>query len=49
MLVIGFCAARMYDFSKRQKLTKGMLRGTVVFGAVLLLVILAFSSWDVTV
>lgn len=49
MLVIGFCAARMYDFSKRQKLTKSMLRGTVLFGAVLLLVILAFSSWDVTV
>jgi hypothetical protein len=49
MLVIGFCAARMYDFSKTQKLTKSMLRGTVLFGAVLLAVILFFSSWDVTV
>lgn len=49
MLVIGFCAARMYDFSKSQKLTKGMLRGTIVFGAALLAVILFFSSWDVTV
>ena len=49
MLVISFCAARMYDFSKTQKLTKSMLRGTVLFGAVLLAVILFFSSWDVTV
>lgn len=49
MLVIGFCAARMYDFSKTNKLTKSMLRGTVVFGAALLAIILFFSSWDVTV
>ena len=49
MLVVGFCAARMYDFNKRENLTKSMLRGTVVFGAVLLAVILFFSSWDVTV
>jgi hypothetical protein len=49
MLVIGFCAARMYDFSKTNRLTSGMLRGTIVFGAVLLAVILFFSSWDVTV
>jgi len=49
MLVIGFCAARMYDFSKTNKLTKSMLRGTVMFGVALLAVILLFSSWDVTV
>ncbi len=49
MLVIGFCAARMYDFSKNDRLTKRMLRGTVMFGAILLAVILFFSSWDVTV
>jgi hypothetical protein len=49
MLVVGFCAARMYDFSKAERLTKSMLRGTVVFGAVLLAVILFSSSWDVTV
>jgi uncharacterized membrane protein len=49
MLVVGFCAARMYDFSKRENLTKSMLRGTVMFGAILLAVILFFSSWDVTV
>lgn len=49
MLVIGFCAARMYDFSKKQRLTKPMLRGTILFGSVLLAVILLFSSWDVTV
>jgi hypothetical protein len=49
MLVVGFCAARMYDFSKNNRLTVSMLRGTVLFGAVLLAVILLFSSWDVTV
>lgn len=49
MLVIGFCAARMYHFSKHERLTKQMLRGTVLFGAVLITVILVFSSWDVTV
>ena len=49
MLVIGFCAARMYDFSKAKRLTPSMLRGTVLFGAVLIAVILFFSSWDVTV
>lgn len=49
MLVVGFCAARMYDFSKTNKLTKPMLQGTVVFGAVLITIILFFSSWDVTV
>lgn len=49
LLVIGFCAARMYDFSKKARLTKRMLRGTVLFGAVLIAIILFFSSWDVTV
>ncbi len=49
MLVVGFCAARMYDFSKNDRLSKSMLRGTVVFGGVLIAVILLFSSWDVTV
>lgn len=49
MLVIGFCAARMYDFSKHQKLTKSLLRGTILFGIALLAVIFFFSSWDVTV
>ncbi len=49
MLVIGFCAARMHNASKNNKLTPSGLRGTAIFGAVLLAVILAFSSWDATV
>lgn len=49
MLVIGFCAARMYNFSKSNRLSKQMLQGTVLFGGALLAVILFFSSWDVTV
>jgi len=49
MLVVGFCAARMYDFSKNERLTKTMLRGTVAFGAVLVSIILFSSTWDVTV
>lgn len=49
MLVIGFCAARMYDFSKNDRLTKGLLRGTIIFGAVLVAVIIFSSNWDVTV
>lgn len=49
MLVVGFCAARMYDLNKRHKLTKSTLRGTVLFGGILLAVILFFSTWDVTV
>ena len=49
MLVVGFCAARMYHMGKHGRLSKPMLRGTALFGAVLIAVILLFSSWDVTV
>jgi hypothetical protein len=49
MLVIGFCAARMYHASKHDRMTPSMLRGTAIFGAVLLIVILVFSPWDATV
>lgn len=49
MLVMGYCAARLYDFGKRGGLTRSLRRGTVVFGAALIVVILFFSSWDVTV
>lgn len=49
MLVIGFCAARMYHLTRHERLSKRMLRGTTLFGAVLIAVILLFSSWDVTV
>ncbi|HSW80975.1 MAG TPA: hypothetical protein VLG40_01135 [Candidatus Saccharimonas sp.] len=46
MLVIGFCAARMYHASKHQTMTSQMLRGTILFGVALLAVILLFSPWD---
>lgn len=49
MLVIGFCAARMYHAHKNQTLSKGTLRGTVLFGIGLLAVILIFSPWDATI
>jgi hypothetical protein len=49
MLVIGFCAARMHHASKQEKLNATTLRGTAIFGAALLFIILLFSPWDVTV
>lgn len=49
MLVIGFCAARMYHADKHERLTMPLLRGTAIFGAALLLIILVFSPWDATV
>ena len=49
MLVIGFCAARMHHASKQDKLNPTTLRGTAIFGAVLLVIILLFSPWDATV
>lgn len=49
MLVIGFCAARMYHANKHDRMTPSMLRGTAIFGAALLVVILLFSPWDATV
>jgi hypothetical protein len=49
MLVIGFCAARMHHASKQGSLSSSTLRGTAIFGAVLLVVILLFSPWDATV
>ncbi|HSE61697.1 MAG TPA: hypothetical protein VLA88_05380 [Candidatus Saccharimonadales bacterium] len=49
MLVVGFCAARMYHANKHDRMTPPMLRGTAIFGAVLLAVILIFSPWDATV
>jgi hypothetical protein len=49
MLVIGFCAARMHHASKQDKMSQVGLRGTAIFGAALLLIILAFSPWDATV
>lgn len=49
MLVIGFCAARMYHANKHGRMTASLLRGTAIFGTALLLVILLFSPWDATV
>lgn len=49
MLVIGFCAARMYHANKHDRMTPAALRGTAIFGAALLAVILLFSPWDASV
>lgn len=49
MLVIGFCAARMYHANKHDRMTDSALRGTVLFGTALLTIILVFSPWDATV
>jgi hypothetical protein len=49
MLVIGFCAARMYHANKHGTMTTSTLRGTALFGAGLLAIILLFSPWDATV
>jgi len=49
LLVVGFCTARMYHANKHQRMTPQMLRGTVIFGAALLTVILVFSPWDATI
>ncbi len=49
MLVVGFCAARMHHAYKHDKLNASNLRGTAIFGAALLIIILLFSPWDATV
>ncbi len=49
MLVVGFCAARLYHLSKEDRLSRSMFRGTLLFGTLLLAVILLFSPWDVTI
>lgn len=49
MVVIGFCAVRLYGLHKNERLTAGTLRGTLIFGTALLAVIVAFTSWDGTV
>jgi hypothetical protein len=49
MVVVGFCAARMYHANKHERMTKPMLRYTAIFGAGLLAIILLFSPWDATI
>lgn len=49
MMVIGFCAARMYHAARHDRLTPSLLRGTIIFGCALLAVILIFSPWDATI
>jgi hypothetical protein len=49
MLVIGFCASRMYHAHKQGNLTVSTLRGTTIFGIALLAIILLFTPWDATV
>lgn len=49
MLVVGFSVARMYDYGKHQRLTKAVVRNSVLFSLALLAIIIVFSPWDVTV
>lgn len=49
MLVIGYCAARMYHLSKHDRLTESTLKSNVIFGAVLLAIIILFSPWNAKV
>lgn len=49
MVVIGFCAARMYHADKHDRMTPAALRGTVLFGSAMLAIILLFSPWDATI
>jgi hypothetical protein len=49
MLVVGFCASRMYHASKQGRMTASLLRYTAIFGAALLTVILVFSPWNATI
>lgn len=46
MLVLGFSGARIYHMHKHQTLNKSILRGTILFTAALLSVILIFTPWD---
>jgi hypothetical protein len=49
MLVVGFCAAKMHHASKQDALSSQNLKGTALFGAALIAIILLFSPWDATV
>ncbi len=49
VLVLGFVVARLYTASKSDRLSESLLRTMSIFGLLLLLIILLFSRWDVTI
>lgn len=48
-LVISFVAVRLYVAGKTERLTRTMLRATMLYSVALLVVILIFSRWDITI
>lgn len=48
-LVVSFVVGQLYIASKTNRLTDTMVRMSAVFSAILLVIILLFSSWDVTI
>lgn len=48
MLVLGFSAARLYGLQQAEKLNTSAIRGTALFTAALIAIILLFSPWDAT-
>lgn len=48
-LVLGFAAVRLYAAGKTERLTESLVRTTSIFAGILLLVIVVFSRWDVTI
>lgn len=49
VLVIGFTAVRIYTSARASRLTEMMLRLTTIFSIILVLIIIIFSRWDVTI
>ena len=48
-LVVAFGAARLYSAAKRNRLSDTSVRTNAIFAAVLVVIILIFSQWDVTI
>jgi hypothetical protein len=48
-LVISFAAARLYTAARANRLDSTVVRVTAIFSAVLVVVLLVFTRWDVTI
>lgn len=46
MLLFGYTVSQLYHMHKQQRLTKGVIRGMVLFTAIVVLLIFIFSPWD---
>lgn len=49
MLVLSFGVARLYSAAKHNRLSETAVRANAIFAAVLLIIILVFSRWNVTI